>query len=159
MQTYNYTWSSISTGKQPVIKELSRETYGIGTESKRHPKSYIAANWPHYEFEDGFSEPDLLWTTYKHESKQHRNYRARVFLDDIFYNDDSDVISLTSHSGFIHSILKVVNHRKFDLGTGQMIPLIIGAIRSEENPKLNKPWTYYNELCPSSQTVFQLSKN
>lgn len=162
-QTFHYTWASVTeyfTESNaevfaPVVKELSRETYGIGTESKRHQKSYIHGRWPSFKFEEGFSEEDLRWEKDYHESKEHRNYRATLLLNDIFSNDASTVISLTSHSGLISSLLKVVDHRKFPLGTGQMIPVLIKASRPDsfKKPKLTEPWTSFNEQCKDYDTL------
>lgn len=151
LQTFELTWSwflNLNETK-PIVKEYARETYGIGTESKRHTKTFIEDNWDYVEFEKGFTEEDLLWEQDRHESHQHRNYRARVLLNDIFVNDDNHIISLTSHRGTIRSILKVIHHRKWNLNTGGMIPVIIKASHYQpfEKPKLNKPWKTLPEIC------------
>ncbi|CAK7902609.1 hypothetical protein CAAN1_07S03598 [[Candida] anglica] len=153
-QTFNYTWAPITNYSDvekyaPTVKELARETYGIGTESERHTKSFIHSNWPQFVFEDVFTEADELWTKEQHESKQHRNYRANVLLNDIFSNDPNTVISVTTHHGFINSILKTANHRKFVVGTGQMIPVVIKASASKkfDTPTLTKPWVEYSSEC------------
>lgn len=144
LETFDLTWSSIIDihQKRPTVKENARETYGIGTDSKRHDQSYIAQTFPFVEFEDGFSFNDTLWLPNLHESKQHRNYRANLLLNDIFQNDDSTIVSITAHSGLISSILKVVGHRKWTLKTGQMIPVIVKGSHLGQfvPPSLNKPW-------------------
>lgn len=139
LETHEAIWGRQSG---PIVKENARETYGIGTESKRHPKSYLKKKFPHVSFEHRFSEKDELWNTTHHESKEHRNYRATLLLNDIFSHDDNDVISITSHSGLITSILNVVGHREWTLGTGQMIPIVVEASLFEEYdpPELTKPW-------------------
>jgi len=53
--------------------------------------------------------------------------RIEKLLDDIFRHDSSTFISLTSHSGAISSILRVIGHRKFQLGTGSVIPVLVSA--------------------------------
>lgn len=53
--------------------------------------------------------------------------RIRKFLCDIFSNDPSTFISLTSHSGAISSILRVVGHQKFRLSTGSVMPVLVQA--------------------------------
>lgn len=126
LQTYNYTWSSIlNDTKVPLIKEFARETYGIDSQSRRHNKTYIEEFAAFAKFEDGFTELDELWEADKNESSEHRQYRATVLFNDIFSKDSSDIISITSHSGTVSSMLKVLNHRKFSLKTGQMIPVLV----------------------------------
>ncbi|EAZ62945.2 hypothetical protein PICST_40227 [Scheffersomyces stipitis CBS 6054] len=148
LETWDLTWSTI-TKQQPLIKEFARETYGIGTESKRHTKEYIGQNYPFAVFEAGFSQNDELWKSEVHESNQHRNYRAAQLLSDIFINDSNQIISIVSHSGLIKSILKVIGHRKWTLKTGQMIPVIIEVDYTKRGRDFNlrKPWGRLPEYC------------
>jgi len=53
--------------------------------------------------------------------------RIKKLLEDIFSHDSSTFISLTSHSGAISSILRVIGHRKFQLITGSVIPVLVRA--------------------------------
>lgn len=156
LQTFNSTWNTIlPAGMSPMVKEFARETYGIGTESKRHSKQYIAKYWPNVRFETGFTEHDERWTSESHESKQHRKYRARVLLNDIFVTDKNDFISITAHQGIIKSILKVIHHRKWNLKTGEVLPVIIKASKFKkfEQPKLNKPWDHLPGYCNVSNEL------
>lgn len=153
LQTYNYTWSSIlNDTKVPLIKEFARETYGIDSQSRRHNKTYIEDFVPSYKFEDGFTQQDELWEADKNESSEHRDYRATVLFNDIFSSDSSDVISITSHSGTVSSMLKVLNHRKFSLKTGQMIPVLVKAsdFGTYTPPDLSdKDWATLPKECDS----------
>ncbi|KAK6453694.1 histidine phosphatase superfamily [Scheffersomyces xylosifermentans] len=148
LQTWNLTWPSI-TSDRPVVKEYARETYGIGTESQRHSKKYIEAYYPFATFEPGFTEEDELWEADLHESTQHRNYRAAQLLSDIFVHDSNMVISVVSHSGLIKSILNVIGHRKWELKTGQMIPVVIKVDYSKRGKQFNlsKPWGKLPDYC------------
>lgn len=153
-QTFDYTWGPVTNYTEnvsfaPTVKELARETYGIGKESRRHNKTFIESNWPNFKFEEGFTELDELWNPKTHESSQHRNYRSNLFLNDIFSNDANTIISLTSHSGFISSLLHTVHHRRFPLGTGQMIPVVIKASdpSSFSEPEMDDPWKNFDEQC------------
>lgn len=47
------------------------------------------------------------------------------FLDDIFLHDDHTWISLTSHSGTIAAILRVIGHQSFRLVTGGVLPVLV----------------------------------
>ncbi|KAJ9192611.1 hypothetical protein DTO164E3_8309 [Paecilomyces variotii] len=120
----------------PTVKELLRETIGLHTCDRRSSKSAIAEEYPHYRFEPDFSDEDVLWDAKSRESDSARSARLRKLLDDIFTNDDNVFISLTAHSGAITSILEVIGHRKFQLATGAMIPVVVKAERiSGEHPE------------------------
>ncbi|KAK6198514.1 histidine phosphatase superfamily [Scheffersomyces amazonensis] len=156
LETWERMWrNSKENSVIPVVKEKARETYGIGTESKRHNKTYIIDKYPYVEFEAGFSEQDELWSSAEHESSQHRNWRVQQLLIEIFeetHEDDDIVISLVSHSGTISSILKVIGHKKWKLPTGSMIPVVIGIdwTKGGKTYKLNKPWKTFEDYCPSN---------
>lgn len=66
--------------------------------------------------------------------------RTKTLLEDIFRNDSNTFISLTSHSGAISSILRVIGHRRFPLATGSVIPVLVradfGAEQSAAEEKL-----------------------
>ncbi|KAG7195516.1 uncharacterized protein KQ657_003279 [Scheffersomyces spartinae] len=148
LETYDLIWNERNHVTKPVVSELIRETYGISTESKRHPKSYIEERWPYVHFESNFTEHDNNWTPLLHETHQHRKYRARLFLQNLFKNDKNTIVHVTSHSGFISSLLKVVGHRNWDLGTGQMIPVLIKANSLKlRPPHLNKSWHSLPHQC------------
>ena len=53
--------------------------------------------------------------------------RMKELLDDIFANDESVFVSLTSHSLAIGSILRVLGHREFRVATGSVIPVLVKA--------------------------------
>lgn len=58
----------------------------------------------------------------------------KKLLDDIVTHDDSTYISLTTHSGSIASLLRVIGHREFRLPTGAVIPVLIKADMSHAEP-------------------------
>lgn len=109
------------------FEQLLRETMGQHTCDRRSSATAIAAEYPHYRFEDGFEEEDLLWDPKIRESNEDRNKRLSCLLGDIFSTDDSIYVSLTAHSGAITSILEVLGHRKFALATGAVIPVLVKA--------------------------------
>ena len=61
------------------------------------------------------------------DSKFKFQTRMKKLLDDIYSRDDSTYISLTTHSGSIASLLRVIGHREFRLQTGAMIPVLVKA--------------------------------
>jgi hypothetical protein len=109
----------------------------------------IAKAYPNWLFEEGFKEDDPFWVPDLRETKAARLVRARKAMDDIFSDDRNTHISISSHSGMIGSLLecessnpisiflqgnvgtalifKVLGHREFGLGTGQVIPVIVKA--------------------------------
>jgi hypothetical protein len=85
----------------PVSVQNCREVYGVHTCDKRHPKSWIAENFPSYTFEKGFTEEvrspfapreptqvtcsqDELWTPDDRETDAHVNERALFILRHIW---------------------------------------------------------------------------
>ena len=105
---------------------------GEHTCDRRSSATAIAAEYPHYRFEAGFEEDDLLWDPKTRESDDHRNERLRSLLEDIFSNDENTYISLTAHSGAITSILEVLGHQKFALATGAVIPVLVKAQKPDD---------------------------
>ncbi|KAK0387502.1 hypothetical protein NLU13_5814 [Sarocladium strictum] len=120
---------------KPVIKELLRESISIHTCDRRSSKSYIHSAVPNFSFEKGFTERDELWRGTEGETSDHQLARSKQVLDDIFSNDDSTWISITSHSGEISSLLNVLGHRSFSLSTGQIIPVLVKAEVHQVEPE------------------------
>lgn len=155
LQTWLYTWKNLAHLK-PIIKELGREKYGIDSESRRHSKSYISANYEYFEFEPGFSELDVAWKPDTRENTQHVDFRAAKLLTEIFNeSDESDkVISMVLHSGIIYSILNVIGHRRFPMYTGQAIPVIIHRLNTYTMYPLDRAWLDFQTWCPRNTTLF-----
>jgi broad specificity phosphatase PhoE len=148
LHTSQLTFSSLPTPPEhpftPVVKELLREANGIHTCDRRSSRTYIVSNYPkYYIVEPGFSEEDVLWVPDLRESNSALTARLGELLDDVFTHDNSTVISMTSHSGAIAAILRVVGHRPFSLRTGAVIPMLVKVERvSGEKPKMEiEPWT------------------
>lgn len=111
----------------PQIKELFREAIGVHTCDRRSSRTVIHENYPSYTFEAGFEENDPLWDPVVRETDSAQDVRSKTVLDDVFSKDDATYISITSHSGEIGSLLRVLGHRKFSLGTGHVIPVLVKA--------------------------------
>jgi broad specificity phosphatase PhoE len=111
----------------PTIKELFREGISIHTCDRRSSRSEIAALFPSWTIESGFTEYDELWNGTYGETSAAQAIRSKKVLDDVFSNDDAAWISVTSHSGEIGSLLSVLGHRTFSLSTGQAIPVLVKA--------------------------------
>lgn len=90
----------------PTIKEYFREGISAHTCDRRSNKTYIHAQFPSYRFEKGFPENDPYWTALRAEPSVDQDIRSKKVLDDVFSNDRSTYISVTSHSGEIASLLR-----------------------------------------------------
>ncbi|PWY96516.1 phosphoglycerate mutase family protein [Aspergillus sclerotioniger CBS 115572] len=116
---------------RPVVKELLRETIGQHTCDGRSSKSAIMAEYPFYRIEAGFTETDEMYDPVLRESNSARDKRFRDLMQDIFTNDEVVFLSLTAHSGAITSLLNVLGHRRFELETGGVIPVLVRGERVE----------------------------
>ncbi|KAI9670508.1 MAG: hypothetical protein M1817_004375 [Caeruleum heppii] len=137
--TANLTWSTLDLPHRPdkfkpTVKELLREAIGIHTCDRRRNKTEIANRFPSYKFEPSFTESDQLWAYDEREIESQQQYRLTQLLDDVFQTDDRTFISMTSHSGAIGNILKVLGHRPFSLVTGATIPVLVKAEVVKQRP-------------------------
>lgn len=111
----------------PTVKELLREGISGHTCDRRGTKTYIHDAFPSYKIEAGFTETDELWQALHAETSTDQDIRSKKVLDDIFTHNHDTYISITSHSGEIASILRVLGHRVFSLKTGAIIPVLVRA--------------------------------
>lgn len=144
----------------PTIKEFLREGISAHTCDRRHSKSYIHENFPTFKFEKGFAEEDPYWTELFAEPRANQDARSKAVLDDIFSNDDSTYISITSHSGEIGSLLRVLGHREFRLATGSAIPVLVKVttLNAPAPPTTVLPYTP-QETCAAPPTIRDSSCN
>ena len=110
LDTAKITFEGVKLPKKnpfvPVVKEFLREGISAHTCDRRHSKSFIKKNFPGFKFEKGFAEEDPYWTELFAEPRANQDARSKAVLDDIFSNDDSTYISISSHSGEIGSLLR-----------------------------------------------------
>lgn len=108
--TFNGLELSRSRPFVPTVKELLREGISLHTCDHRRSKSYIHKLFPAWTIEKGFSEDDKLWNGVTAEPPDAQDVRSKKWLDQVFFNDDSTWISVTSHSGEIACTLRVLGH-------------------------------------------------
>ncbi|KAL9110618.1 MAG: hypothetical protein Q9227_004795 [Pyrenula ochraceoflavens] len=110
LATANLTFSGLELPRQypfvPTVKELFRETISGHTCDRRSNRTYIHDSFPSYRIEPGFTEYDELWEALHGETSGDQDIRSKAVLDQVFGNDRSTYISITSHSGEIASILR-----------------------------------------------------
>ncbi|KAA8571632.1 hypothetical protein EYC84_001626 [Monilinia fructicola] len=147
LETCSLTFSNLSIPTSsppfiPIIKELLREGISSHTCDRRRSKAYIHTFAPTWKFEPDFVEEDPYWRANYSETQEAENRRFKTLLDDLFMNDNSTFISLSSHSGAINTILRVIGHRSFPLQTGAVIPVLIKGqyvLGEDPNPIYNGP--------------------
>ena len=90
----------------PTVKEFLREGISGHTCDRRRSKTYIQERFPQYRFEEGFPEDDPLFQPLHQETETDQDVRSKAVLDDVFRQDKSTFVSITSHSGEIASLLR-----------------------------------------------------
>lgn len=91
--------------------------------------------FPSWPIEEGFSEVDELWNGVTAETSGAQDVRSAKALGQVFFASSSkkkSFVSITSHSGEISSILRVLGHRTFSLSTGAVIPVLVKAEKTDE---------------------------
>ncbi|KAJ1326438.1 glucosyl-3-phosphoglycerate phosphatase [Microdochium nivale] len=121
---------------RPVVKEMLRERYGEHTCDHRRPRSWVAAQYPQFEIEDGMSENDELWTADAQEAPEHVAGRMARILGDVFEHDAGvTFVSFTMHSGAIFALHIAVGHEGVLVTPGSMVPLLVRAeLAVEDQP-------------------------
>ncbi|GLA67206.1 putative phosphoglycerate mutase pmu1 [Aspergillus tubingensis] len=129
LHTANITFSNLPLQSPfiPTIKEFFRESVTLHTCDHRHNATYIHSLFPEWTFEKGFSEEDGMWDGVRAESNGAQDVRSKIALDEVFAGDDGVgmFVSVTSHSGEIASLLRVMGHREFGLRTGSVLPVLV----------------------------------
>ncbi|KAI5866129.1 phosphoglycerate mutase-like protein [Durotheca rogersii] len=142
----------------PIVKEFLREGISMRTCDLRSNKTYIQSLLPAFTFEEGFTENDELWRGYEGETSEAQRKRTKIFLDDVFSNDDSTWVSITSHSGQIRENLRILNHIEFRLSTGQAIPALIKAVNNRRvEPVTTTIQSFVPEATCSSPPITSIS--
>ncbi|EPE29330.1 Phosphoglycerate mutase-like protein [Glarea lozoyensis ATCC 20868] len=158
MATASITFSGLDLPRdrpfKPLIKELIREAIGAHTCDRRSSKSVIHGHYPDWPFEEGFAEEDPLWDAELRESDEAMDIRLRKALDEVFGTDENTWISISSHSGAIGSTLRVLGHRVFSLGTGQVIPVLVKAEKAAGTGPPREKGPYFKvPTCPKPPPV------
>ncbi|KAK4980857.1 putative phosphoglycerate mutase pmu1 [Elasticomyces elasticus] len=147
LQTAEITFSTLDLPQKypfvPTIKELLREGISTHTCDRRSSRLDIQRRFPSYKIEDDFALHDPLWTGIRAETPAAQDVRSKEVLEAMFATDSSTYISITSHSGEIASLLRVLGHRTFSLNTGAVIPVLVKAeiLPGEEPATSIQQWT------------------
>jgi broad specificity phosphatase PhoE len=112
---------------KPDIKELLRERHGVHTCDRRSTRTWIEKTYPEFLIEDDFTEQDVLWKPNARETMDEHVKRTTELLDDIFLNENSESISLTTHSGAIMALFRATGYQEIPVKAGAIFPLLVKA--------------------------------
>lgn len=131
IDTLFHTWRDIEIPR-PIVIENVRETIGVHLCHERTTKSALESKYTDLDFEEGFTEDDLLAQKYSTVREQLHQQFLRVdgVLQKIFDEDEDSIISITSHAGTIRGFITVIGHRKFTIPTGGMIPIVVKGTKN-----------------------------
>lgn len=163
LRTANITFSDLELPHYypfvPTVKELFREGISTHTCDRRNSKTYIQNLFPGFKIEASFTENDELFSGVVAEPSGAQDARSKTVLDDVFANDDHTWVSITSHSGEIRSILRVLGHREFSLGTGAVIPVLVKAqfLPEEDRPSTTVPAFTSTDFCTNGPPITSIA--
>ncbi|KAK1057598.1 putative phosphoglycerate mutase pmu1 [Friedmanniomyces endolithicus] len=143
LKTANYTFAGLEFPKYypfvPTVRELLREGISIHACDHRRSRTYIHNLFPTWNIDPSLTEYDQIWNGVTAETNAAQDARSKIVLDSIFSSDDHTWISITSHSGEIGSILRVLGHQSFSLSTGAVIPVLVKAEFLPSGPAPSHP--------------------
>jgi broad specificity phosphatase PhoE len=163
LRTANITFSDLELPHYytfvPTVKEFFREGISTHTCDHRSNKTYIQNLFPSFNIEPGFTEYDELWTGVVAEPSGAQDARSKLALDEVFASDDHTWVSITSHSGEIGSLLRVLGHRTFSLGTGAVIPVLVKAqfLPEADRPSTSVPAFTSTYFCTNGPPITSIS--
>lgn len=163
LRTANLTFSDVdlpsSSPFVPIVKEFFREGISTHTCDRRNSKTYIQDLFPEFIIESDFTEEDELWSGILAEPSGAQDARSKRVLDDVFSKDSNTWLSITSHSGEIRSILRVLGHREFSLGTGAVIPVLVKAqfLPVEDEPSTSLPAPTSTFFCTNGPPITSIA--
>jgi len=130
--TLRITFKGVVADPKPLIVEEMREMIGTHTCDKRSPKRIIAERFPTFSFEEGFTEEDELWTVDHRETEEEMVVRAAKGLDKIMalITPEDVYISISAHTGIARALMAAVGHRRYDLPTGGVLPMVVAVTRT-----------------------------
>lgn len=114
--------------QQVHVMELLRETIGEHTCDKRSPMAEIVRRFPLAQqegepapllFDQHFTEEDCMWQPDQRETDDTMRARIHAGLEQVWSMcPDSQVLSITCHSGVIQRVLEITQHVKVDVAVG-----------------------------------------
>ncbi|KZO96795.1 phosphoglycerate mutase [Calocera viscosa TUFC12733] len=129
--TLRITFDGVVPNPKPLIIEEIREMIGMHTCDKRSPKTTIAERFPTFFIEEEFTEEDELWKPDYRENEGEMVVRAARGLDKIMDRTELDdvYISISAHTGIARALMAAVGHRRYDLPTGGVLPMVVAVSR------------------------------
>ncbi|KIX95288.1 uncharacterized protein Z520_08805 [Fonsecaea multimorphosa CBS 102226] len=134
METADITFAGVlpdGAKLEAIVMEKLREGTGIHTCDRRSDVSYIRQRFPSFnvDLDPLLTETDEFYDPDRREPESALTERLREFMDSLMGRDDliggKERVSITSHSGALGALMRVLNHRQFSLGTGAVIPVFV----------------------------------
>ncbi|OQO07305.1 hypothetical protein B0A48_07002 [Cryoendolithus antarcticus] len=132
LQTVETTWQNIPglpPSKPPVVHESLREIFGVHTCDKRRSTSQIQAEFPYFDLSLIQTADDTLWTTDRRETMQEHAELWQQYLQDLFDNDESTYVSITTHSGATRALYLAIGHPDVWTAAGSVVPIVVRGRR------------------------------
>ncbi|CDO95927.1 unnamed protein product [Kluyveromyces dobzhanskii CBS 2104] len=138
LETFMESWTQVLTNEEsapatiPVyVKEQCRETLGRHYCDKRVPHHQILEQYGHkttlgptqinWVYETDMPDQDTMWDANHRETDEEIDSRIGAALQELL-NGEERYVSLTCHSGVIHSALRVLKHPEIlQLQTGGVV--------------------------------------
>lgn len=139
LQTAQTTFGSLKLPAdrpfRPVVKELLRETLCFHTCNRRSSRTRLQSDFPHFGFEKGFTEEDLLWSEEHWETSEEIDGRTRKLLEDLFAHEEKMILSLTTSWGTMISLMRVLGHLSCRLPHCVIMPVFVKCTMTESEKK------------------------
>ncbi|TFK64453.1 hypothetical protein BDN72DRAFT_265464 [Pluteus cervinus] len=122
----DYTVPATTLPKSLIVEKV-RERCTHDKPQERLTKTFIHTVFPEYNFEDGFTEDDKMWTNDYDRAELHSDVQARAIeiLRRAFTDPNSgNFISITTHSGFIGDLLKIIGHPAYTTHPAAVVPFV-----------------------------------
>ncbi|KAF2814671.1 phosphoglycerate mutase family protein [Mytilinidion resinicola] len=164
LETANLTFGGLELPRgrefKPTVKEGFREGISAHTCDRRGTRTAIREAYPGYGIEAGFTEVDELWEKGHAETSGDQDLRSKEVLDEVLGGDGSTFVSVTSHSGEIASLLRVLGHQEFSLSTGAVIPVLVKVTTLKSAPATSTYEAFTSvSTCAMAPTVTAASCN
>ncbi|KAF9002164.1 hypothetical protein BDQ17DRAFT_1357547 [Cyathus striatus] len=110
----------------PLTRALVTNTLTFGPEFAQDPPAVNTTETPEKRGTKTYisSEQDPVWSAEKHESPDDVEARVLRVLDRAFA-DEGAFVSITGHSGFVQSFMKVVGRQDYLMRLGGVVPIVI----------------------------------
>ena len=94
-------------------------------------------DYPQFVIPPDLAEEDTLWTPGSRETLEEHSRLWKDFLQELFTNDDSTFVSVTTHSGATRALYLAIGHPDVWTAAGSVVPIVVRA------RQVDTAWTPY----------------